>query len=727
MSAGEDNTRSPLGHTQANDDPQGQVSAYFDSTASYWDGVYRGTDLQGLIYQRRQDAVLAYVDAVGLSSGATVLEIGCGAGHLTTELAERQLRVEAVDASDAMVETTRERALKAGLGKEVVVSKADVHALPFAMDHFDLVVAVGVIPWLHAPAQAIGEMARVLRPGGHLVVTADNRTRLTSFTDPRRIVAIPPLKRAYRTLRGREVSSMSQLHTPRGIDRMLEHAGLIPVARRTVGFGPFSILGRSILEGSAGIRINDLLQARADRGMPGLRWTGWHYVVRAEKRREFTLKPTGPRVDGLDHENIHTFPEVRASSPPAVRSACMNGSTQTPPRRIKVVTLVDYLTLAGGAERLALLIATRLDRDRFESILCVSRFPVQDGPELRESDIVALERLKQTDVRFLALKRRRKIEVAPWVRLERFLSRERVDVLHTHKFGSNVWGTLVGRIARVPVIVAHEHTWSYEGQPLRRFLDRELIARGADRFIAVSREDQRRMSEVEHIDPARTIFIPNGVPPLAAPSGKDLRSELGIAADAPVVGVVGMMRPQKAQDVLLRAVAPLAAEWPQLRVLIVGDGPERKSLEGIAAELGISEHVLFLGDRTDIPDVLGALDVAVSCSDFEGSPLAVMEYMDAGLAIVATAVGGTPDLIEDGVHGLLVRPRDPEALGRAIATLLRDRASAQAMGERARQRRESEFDMSHQMQKLEALYIELLEAAPHRARGRAASGLASEL
>src|ERR1700733_65168 len=104
MSDGEDNTRSPLGHTQASDDPQGQINAYFDSTASYWDGVYRGQDLQGLIYQRRQEAVLAYVDAVALSPGATVLEIGCGAGRLTTRLAERRLRVDAVDASDAMVE-----------------------------------------------------------------------------------------------------------------------------------------------------------------------------------------------------------------------------------------------------------------------------------------------------------------------------------------------------------------------------------------------------------------------------------------------------------------------------------------------------------------------------------------------------------------------------------------------------------------------------------------------
>ena len=130
----------------------------------------------------------------------------------------------------------------------------------------------------------------------------------------------------------------------------------------------------------------------------------------------------------------------------------------------------------------------------------------------RDAQLAGLAELESTGTRFLPLRRRRKLELAPWARLARFLSRERVDVLHAHKFGSNVFGVLAGSAARVPVLLAHEHTWSYEGQPLRRFLDRELIARRADRFIAVSREDQRRMIDVERIAPERTIFIPNGIP-----------------------------------------------------------------------------------------------------------------------------------------------------------------------------------------------------------------------
>lgn len=262
---------------------QSQVNAYFDSTASYWDGIYRGENLQDLIYQRRQSLVMTYVEGAGLPASARALEIGCGAGHLTTRLATRAEVVEAVDASQAMVEATAARVAEAQLQGRVSVRQADVHALPYPPEHFDLVVAVGVIPWLHSPAAAMVELARVLRPGGRLVLTADNRARLTSFTDPRRIIAIAPLKRLYRALRRRDPVAISRLDSPRSIDRMLRQAGMRPVARATVGFGPLSLMGSAILEGKTGLAIDSRLQALADRGAPGIRWTGWHYVVRADK------------------------------------------------------------------------------------------------------------------------------------------------------------------------------------------------------------------------------------------------------------------------------------------------------------------------------------------------------------------------------------------------------------------------------------------------------------
>jgi SAM-dependent methyltransferase len=279
-------TEDTIGRTRKDDADAGgqrEINEYFDATSSYWDAVYRDDDLQARIYRRRQEYVLAAVDAVQ-PAPARVLEVGCGAGHLTLELARRGLRVDALDASMAMVEAARGRIEEAGLGTQVQVAQADVHALPFDTGAFDLVVAVGVIPWLHSPAVAVAEMARMLAPGGELVLTADNRARLTSFTDPRRILALPPLKRIYRRVRRIDPVTVSQLHTPRRVDAMLAGAGLSPVERRTVGFGPMSFMGRSMLQGRRGRDLDERLQRLADAGTPGLRWTGWHYLVRASSR-----------------------------------------------------------------------------------------------------------------------------------------------------------------------------------------------------------------------------------------------------------------------------------------------------------------------------------------------------------------------------------------------------------------------------------------------------------
>ncbi len=184
-------------------------------------------------------------------------------------------------------------------------------------------------------------------------------------------------------------------------------------------------------------------------------------------------------------------------------------------RKLRVVTLVDRLG-TGGAERLAIQTTTRLDPERFDRTLVASRdFDVAIS---KQHVANALADLRAADVRVIGLKRTSARQVWAWWPLYRLLRRERVDVLHAHKFGSNLWGTIVGRLARVPVIVAHEHTWSYEGQPLRRLADRAVIARWSSAFVAVSREDQRRMIEVEHIRPQDTLFIPNGIP--APPAGE---------------------------------------------------------------------------------------------------------------------------------------------------------------------------------------------------------------
>jgi glycosyltransferase involved in cell wall biosynthesis len=372
--------------------------------------------------------------------------------------------------------------------------------------------------------------------------------------------------------------------------------------------------------------------------------------------------------------------------------------------RLKILTLVDRLTVTGGGERLAIQIACRLDPERFESVLCATRR--SESVEADRSGPVARQMLDDAGIRYVNLERHAGWRLDDWTPLYRLLRRERFDVLHAHKFGSNVWGTLVGRLARVPVIVAHEHTWSFEGKPLRRFLDRELIGRGSSVFVAVSEEDRRRMIEIERVRPEKLLFVPNGIEP-RSPRGSDVRAELGIPVDAPLIGAVSVLRPQKALDVLVRAVAPLVRERADLRVLIVGEGPEREALTELIESEGVGDRVLLTGFRDDIPDVLDALDVAVSSSAFEGSPLAMMEFMEAARPIVATSVGGVPDLIDDGVHGRLVQAGHVEGLRGALRDMLNDREAARRMGERAQERRRREFDLDVVVRRCEALYERL--------------------
>jgi glycosyltransferase involved in cell wall biosynthesis len=378
----------------------------------------------------------------------------------------------------------------------------------------------------------------------------------------------------------------------------------------------------------------------------------------------------------------------------------------TSERRLKVVTLVAVLTRFGGAEHVALEMTRGLDRERFDRTLAVTRWtPAAAAEQWVPDSLAALDR---AGVRFLGLDRPSVLHLWAWWPLIRYLRRERVDILHTHQFGSNVFGVIVGRLARVPVIVAHEHSWSYVGQPMRKLLDRWVIAGLADVLVAVSSEDRRRMREVEHIPDAKTALLPNGIAddPLAVTRG-DVRAELGIDPGQPVVGTVSTLRPEKRVDVLVRAAAALADRVPGVRILVAGRGWEQAALEALIAELGVGGTVTLVGQRTDIPDFLAALDVAVCSSEREGSPLSVMEYMQAGLPTVATRVGGVPDLIEDGVHGRLVPSDDPDALAEAIGDLLEDPERRAEMGSRARERQRAEFTTGVMVQRLEALYERL--------------------
>lgn len=266
-----------------------EVRAHFKATAGYWHDLYGRDDPVGVVFQDRQRTALALVDRLGLPRSSPVVEVGCGAGFLTVDLAQRGLQVTAVDAAPEMLKLASATIATNGLQEAVELRQADVHALEFPAGSFRLAVALGVIPWLHSPAVALSELSRVLAPGGHLVVTSDNRARLNHLADPSfsPLLAGPrkALGAAWRRLGKKPADTRFHPHliwTWRFRD-LVEKAGLEIVAERTVGFGPFSFLAHPLLSGRDGVAAHRWLQSLADRGVPFFRSTGSHHLVLARK------------------------------------------------------------------------------------------------------------------------------------------------------------------------------------------------------------------------------------------------------------------------------------------------------------------------------------------------------------------------------------------------------------------------------------------------------------
>lgn len=186
-----------------------------------------------------------------------------------------------------------------------------------------------------------------------------------------------------------------------------------------------------------------------------------------------------------------------------------------------------------------------------------------------------------------------------------------------------------------------------------------------------------------------------------------VREELGINGNAPVVGSVGNLKPSKGQEHLIEATAIVRSGTPDVRCVIVGLGPRSALLRERAHELGLDGVVTFAGYREDAPRIAGSFDIFVQPSEREGLPIALIEAMALGRPVVATRVGGTPELVRDGVDGILVPPRDPAALADAIIALLRDPERRVRMGEAAR-RRAAGFDIRNAVRRMQEVYEEIL-------------------
>ncbi len=368
----------------------------------------------------------------------------------------------------------------------------------------------------------------------------------------------------------------------------------------------------------------------------------------------------------------------------------------------------------GGAPQNLLAIAGGLDRDRYEvSVVCGTGDP-------SEGSLMDRAAALGVPVRVLPGLQR---EIAPaqdlltfW-RLFRTIRRGGYQIVHTHISKAGVLGRLAAAAAGVPVIL---HT--YHGDVFRSYFSpfrsrvlltfEQAAAAVSDRLIEVSQATQDRHVAYGVARPDRFTVIPNGIDlapyDRTPPEARAIRAQLGLPPEAPVIGTVAMLVPVKRIDVMIAAMETVVRALPEVLLLIVGDGGLRTALQERATTPSLSGRIRFLGLRDDVPNLLPAFDVFALSSDDEGYPTSLIEAMAAGRPVVATDVGGVSEVARHGESGLLVPRRDPDRLADALLSLLNAPDRARAMGLRGRQTAQERFDVRRMVERVDALYQELL-------------------
>lgn len=368
---------------------------------------------------------------------------------------------------------------------------------------------------------------------------------------------------------------------------------------------------------------------------------------------------------------------------------------------LQMVTLSEW----GGAQHIVYLLAKYLRQDYEITVACAPGGPLGDRLRAEGIRVIEIQGLCRNPHPIRDLR-------ALW-KLYQLMKRERFDLVHTHSTKAGLLGRLAAAWARVPIILFTAHGWAFsEGRPwLWRWLLAQverLPALFSTKIICVSEYDRQLALRFTVAPKEKLAVIPNGLEPepFSSPADKRaLRDRLGAGNAVGIVTMVGRLAPPKDFETLIMA-------WEGLRALgwqlwLVGDGPLRARLEELVHAKGLHQQIQFLGERHDVPAILKASDIFVLSSRWEGMPLTVIEAMLAGLPVIATRVGGVPELVEEGITGLLVPPWDTRALGNALEQLINSAEMRQRMGELGRQRALQQFTVDRMISPMRALYHEL--------------------
>lgn len=369
-------------------------------------------------------------------------------------------------------------------------------------------------------------------------------------------------------------------------------------------------------------------------------------------------------------------------------------------KKIKLLQITHDLAI-GGLQQVVVNLCRSIDREKFDvSVLCL-RYLGEFVPQIEELGIKVI---------FLPQREDGRTDHFAFLKVAKVLEDEKIDIIHTHNTQPFFDGTLAAILKRVKAVIHTDHCRAFPDK--KRYMFAEwLVSHYASKVVGVSDHTSENLVKYEHISRKKIVTIPNGIDETIyeIDVNRDAKKkELGIERDGFIIGLGVRLSKQKGITYLIKAMPAIINEFPEITLVIAGDGSEKDNLVKEAEKLGVLDHMIFTGPRLDVSELLKLFDLYVLPSIFEGLPMVLLEAMAAGCPIVATDVGGNSTAITHRDNGSLVKSEDPDAFATEVVAVLKDEILRKQYVSKSHKLMKEKFSASIMAKEYEKLYLEAL-------------------